>query len=64
MAPYAASTASTRLGRVLHWLFPSRRAVLAAAALDIAVLLLGLPVPFHLATAIAFHAAWGLWARR
>ena len=43
MASFAVSTTATRMGRVLHWLFPSRRAVVAIAAVEVAASLLGLP---------------------
>jgi hypothetical protein len=56
MASSAAST-TTRLGRVLHWLFPSRRAVLAAAAVEVAASLIGLPLPLHLLVGVAAHLA-------
>lgn len=54
MAPSAPFT-TTRPGRVLHWLFPSRRAVLVAAVVDVVAVLLGLPFPVHLAVSALAH---------
>lgn len=65
MAPCAASTTSTRMGRVLHFLFPSRRAVLAATAVEVAVSLVGLPLPLHLLVGLAGHLLLAVveWSR-
>jgi hypothetical protein len=54
MAPSAPFT-TTRPSRVLHWLFPSRRVVLAAVAVELAAFLLGLPLPLHIGVALAAH---------
>jgi hypothetical protein len=53
MAPSASST--TRRSRVVHWLFLSRRAVFAVAAVDVAVSLAGLPLPLHAAAGLGAH---------
>ena len=54
MAPSAAFI-TTRPGRVLHWLFPSRRAVLAVAVVDIVAVLLGFPLPVHIVAGLVAH---------
>ena len=58
MAPCAASNTPTRLGRALHWLFPSRRAVVAVAVVEVAASLLGLPPLAHLAAGLVLHVFW------
>lgn len=55
MAPSAASTTTTWRSRVLHVLFPSRRAVIAAAEMEIALSLLHLPLPLHVALGLVAH---------
>jgi hypothetical protein len=54
MAPSASFT-TTRRGRVLHWLFPSRRAMLAVAAVEVAASLVGLPLPLHALAGLLAH---------
>ena len=58
MAPSAASTTTTRRGRVLHLLFPSRRAVVAAAEVEIAASLMHLPLPLHVALGLLAHVVF------
>ncbi len=62
MAPSAASTTPTRLGRVLHWLFPSRRVAVAVAALEVVLFLLGLPLLLHLVVCVALHLVLSVFA--
>lgn len=62
MAPCAASTTPTRLGRVLHWLSPSRRAAVAVAALEIAATLLGLPLALQLVVGLVLHLVFSVFA--
>jgi hypothetical protein len=64
MAPSAAST-TTRLSRVLHRCLSTRRALVAAAMVEVAVSLLGLPLPLHLLLGVAAHALLALtrWRR-
>ena len=61
MAP-SASSITTRRGRILHWLFPSRHAMLAVAAVEVAAFLVALPLALHLLVGVAAHlvlsAAW------
>jgi hypothetical protein len=59
MAPSAASI-TTRLGGVLHRFAPTRRGLVAAAAVEVAVSLLGLPLPLHVLVGVAAHAALAL----
>lgn len=47
MAPSAISTTTTRLGRVVHRLFLSRRAVVAVMAVEATAALVGLPPLLH-----------------
>jgi hypothetical protein len=58
MAPSAASITTTRRGRVLHLLLPSRRAVVAAAEVEIAASLMHLPLPLHLALGVLAHVVF------
>ncbi len=55
MAPSAASTTTTRRSRAVHLLFPSRRAVVAAAEVEIALSLLHLPLPLHVVLGLLAH---------
>jgi hypothetical protein len=59
MAPSAPFT-TTRLRRVLHWLFPSCRAAVAAAEVEAAASLLHLPLAVHVALALLAHLACAL----
>lgn len=63
MAPSASFT-TTRRHRVLHWLFPSRRAMLALAAVEIAASLVGLPPSLHAAAGLMAHLALAVLERR
>jgi hypothetical protein len=61
MAPHVkTTTASTRVRRVLRWLFPSRRTVLVDAAVEVAAALLGLPAPLHVVIGLAAHFVFAL----
>ncbi len=62
MAPSASST-TTRRSRVLHWLFPSRRAILALAAVEIAASLVGLPLPLHAVAGLLAHLVLAVLGR-
>ncbi len=44
-----------RVDRVFHRLFPSRRRLIAELAIEIAALLLALPLAVHVLVAIAAH---------
>jgi hypothetical protein len=55
MVPCADSTASTRLVWVLHRLFPSRRVVVAATAVEVVAGLLGVPLPVHVLVGLLTH---------
>jgi hypothetical protein len=55
MASFAVSTTATRMGRILHWLFPSRRVAVAVAAVEAAAGLLGLPLALHIVVGLAAH---------
>jgi hypothetical protein len=48
---------------VLHWLFPSRRAILALAAVEIAASLVGLP-PLHAVVGLIAHLVLAVVDRR
>ena len=63
MAPSASFT-TTRRRRVLHWLFPSRRALLAVAAVEIAASLVGLPLPLHALAGLLAHLVLAVLERR
>ncbi len=55
MASFAVSATATWMGRVLDWLFPSRRAVAVAAAVEVAASLVGLPLPAHVLVELLTH---------
>jgi hypothetical protein len=63
MAPCATSITTTQLGRVLHWLFPSRRVVVAATVVEVAVSLLRFPLPVHVVLAAIAHVLLVLGSR-
>ena len=60
MAPHINTTAPNRVRRFLLWLFPSRRAVLCAAVVEVAVGLSGLPAPLHVIIGLIAHIAFAL----
>lgn len=55
MAPRINPTAQKQVGRVLLWLFPSRLAVVATGAVEIAAFLPGLPLLAHVAVGLTVH---------
>jgi hypothetical protein len=64
MAPNATHHSPGRMGRVLHWLFPSRRCTAAELAIEVLALVLQVPLAAHLLIAVAAHLAIELWRRR
>ena len=56
MASNAATTTHSRMARVIHWLFPSRRQVAISVAVDAGLAVLGLPLWMHLAIGVVLHA--------
>ena len=62
MASFAASNTTTRLGRLAHWVFPSRQSVALAAAVEGAAMLLGLPLPLHALIGVLAHVVIALLA--
>ena len=49
-----------RTGRVLHWVFPSRRRTLIALAVEVAAVLLKLPLLAHVMAAVVTHLSVAL----
>jgi hypothetical protein len=48
---------------VLHWLFPSRRALLVLAAAEIAAFAIAMPPAAHMAIAALLHVGAAVWRR-
>jgi len=57
------ANSATWLRRVLHWLFPSRRAMLVVAAAEIAAFVIAMPPPAHVAVAALLHVLVVVWRR-
>jgi hypothetical protein len=56
MAPSATNHHSPgRVGRVVHWLLPSRRRLIAEVAIEVAALISGLPLAIHVLVAVVAH---------
>ncbi len=60
MAPCATSINTTRLGRVVHWLFPTPHVIVAVAAVEVSVFLFGSPLPVHIVVGLVLHVALSL----
>ena len=58
MAPHFNPTVEKRVGRFLRWLFPSRRAAVATAVVEVAVALSGMPAPLHVLIGLTVHLAF------
>jgi len=48
---------------VLHWLFPSRRAMLVLAAAEIAAFAIAMPLAAHVAVVTLLHVVASVWRR-
>lgn len=63
MATNATNLTPGRTGRVIHWLFPSRRQVAVGVAAELGLAILGLPLWVHLALGAALHVVIHLVGR-
>jgi hypothetical protein len=64
MAPNATHHSPSRVGRVVHRIFPSPRHAIAELAIAVAALALAVPLALHLFLAVVAHHLLGWWHSR